>query len=62
MSELGAVLVTAFVVPPLRTVVTSAVRAAKRVAAVTTSGALQLELAAERRLMDPGPPRGSVRG
>lgn len=57
MTELGSALWTAWVAPPLRSVVTSAVRAARRAAVRTADGARQLELAAERRLMDPGPPR-----
>lgn len=57
MSELGTTLWMAFVVPPLRTVVASTVRAAKRATSATASRARQIELAAERRLMDPGPPR-----
>lgn len=56
MTELGPVLWTAYVVPPLRSVVHPAFRLARGTVASLTTGALRLELALERRLMAPGPP------
>lgn len=57
MSERKTVLWMAFVVPPVRSVVRTSVALGYRASQSVLRGLLRVERGAERRLMDPGPPR-----